>query len=58
MGYHDLTMMVGTGGRERASDEFAALLTRAGFRLAAVVPTSTPLSLIEAVPAEPDGLRE
>jgi hypothetical protein len=46
----DLNMLVAPGGEERTADEFAALLTAAGFRLTAIVPTGTRLSVIEAVP--------
>jgi SAM-dependent methyltransferase len=47
----DLNMMVMLGGRERTADEYKALLTSAGFRMAAVVPTKGPIDVIEAVPA-------
>jgi hypothetical protein len=47
--FMDLTMIVMNGGRERTREEFAALFARAGFRLVAVTPTATPLSLIEGV---------
>jgi O-methyltransferase domain/Dimerisation domain len=45
--FMDLGMMVVTGGRERTRDEFATLLSEAGFQLMSVTPTATPLSLIE-----------
>ena len=48
--FSDLNMMVMTGGRERAEAEFATLLAAAGFRMAAVVRTETPFSVIEGVP--------
>ncbi|HEX5030132.1 MAG TPA: methyltransferase [Candidatus Eisenbacteria bacterium] len=48
----DLMMLVGPGGQERTAFEFAALLEKAGFRLTKVVPTSTPVSVVEAVPAQ------
>jgi hypothetical protein len=44
----DLTMMVGTTGRERTTAEFNGLLARAGFRLDAIRPTATEFYLIEA----------
>ena len=47
----DLMMLVGPGGQERTAPEYAALLEKAGFRLTKVVPTSTPVSVVEAVPA-------
>jgi hypothetical protein len=49
----DLNMLVRTGGRERTESEFRALLGAAGLRLLRTVPTGTPLSLVEAVPACP-----
>jgi len=36
------------GGRERTADEFASLFERGGFSLARIVPTESPLSVIEA----------
>jgi hypothetical protein len=45
----DLNMLVITGGRERTEREFAALLAEAGFRLTRVVPTNSPVSVVEAV---------
>jgi len=47
--FADLHMLVLTGGRERAREEFAALFGQSGFRLASVTPTATPLSVIEGV---------
>jgi hypothetical protein len=44
----DLEMMLMPGGRERTADEFASLFSRAGFELARIVPTESPLSVIEA----------
>jgi hypothetical protein len=46
----DLNMLVMTGGRERTQAEFGRLLNAAGYRLAKVVPTLAPQSLIEAFP--------
>jgi O-methyltransferase/methyltransferase family protein len=46
----DLTMLAVTGGRERTEEQYRALLASAGFRLVRVVPTGSPVSLIEAVP--------
>src|SRR5215471_8750594 len=37
----DLMMLVGPGGRERTEPEYATLLSRAGLRLARVVPTES-----------------
>jgi hypothetical protein len=44
----DLEMMVFPGGRERTAEEFANLFARAGFELTRIVPTESPLSVIEA----------
>ena len=44
----DLEMLLLPGGKERTADEFAALFARAGFALSRVVPTRSPLSVIEA----------
>jgi predicted O-methyltransferase YrrM len=46
----DLTMMAMLTGRERSEDEFAALLSGAGFRLSGVAQMAAPTSLIEARP--------
>ena len=37
-----------TGGRERTEEEFRALFERSGFTLTRIVPTKSPLSVIEA----------
>jgi SAM-dependent methyltransferase len=47
----DLEMLVVAGGRERTEAEYGSLLAEAGLRLARIVPTPSPLSLIEAVAA-------
>jgi len=44
----DLEMLVMPGGRERTADEFRALFHRAGLTVTKIVPTKSPLSLIEA----------
>jgi hypothetical protein len=46
----DITMLVMPGGEERTPDEYAALLAKAGFRLERVVPTASPVSVVDAVP--------
>ncbi|HVT04923.1 MAG TPA: methyltransferase [Thermoanaerobaculia bacterium] len=43
----DLNMLVMTGGRERTEDEYRILLERSGFKLTAIIPTESPLSVIE-----------
>lgn len=50
----DMMMLVGPGGQERTEQEYAALLGKAGFRLARVVPTESAVSVVEAVPAASD----
>jgi hypothetical protein len=45
----DLVMMVFPGGQERTEAEYAALLTKAGFRLRRVVPTTSVVSIVEGV---------
>lgn len=46
----DLHMFVVLGGRERTVAEYAELLTASGFRLSRAIPTSGPLTLLEALP--------
>jgi len=48
--FGDLQMMVGPGGQERTEQEFRALFEAAGFRLTRIVPTRSPLSVIEGKP--------
>jgi hypothetical protein len=45
----DIEMLALPGGRERSEDEFRSLFAGAGFELKRVVPTKSPLSVIEAV---------
>jgi C-methyltransferase len=47
----DLEKLVTVGGRERTERDHRALLAQAGFELARILPTSSPLSILEAVPA-------
>jgi hypothetical protein len=47
----DLNMLVMTGGRERTAREYGTLLEAAGFGKARVIPTRSPMSLLEARPA-------
>jgi hypothetical protein len=44
----DLEMMLLPGGRERTEEEFRALFASSGFTVTKIVPTSSPLSVIEA----------
>jgi len=46
----DLNMLVAHGGRERTEAEFQALFREAGFRLTAVIPTTSLYNIIEGVP--------
>ncbi|HEX7288574.1 MAG TPA: methyltransferase [Candidatus Angelobacter sp.] len=47
----DLEMMAMPGGRERTEQEFRKLLAAAGWSLTRVVPTKSPLCVVEGVPA-------
>ena len=51
----DLNMMVMTGGRERTQTEFRRILESAEFCLVRTIPTLTPFSIIEAMPAGSTG---
>lgn len=44
----DLEMMVSPGGVERTEEEYRELLAQAGFELRHVIPTKSPLSIVEA----------
>ena len=44
----DLNMLVLTGGCERTEADYAGLLQAAGFELVRVVPTRSPMSVLEA----------
>jgi len=47
----DLEMLLIPGGRERTAEEYSRLFARAGFRMAAIVPTHADVSLVEGVTA-------
>jgi predicted O-methyltransferase YrrM len=47
----DLLMVTLTHGRERTREEYRRLLERAGLRMTGVVPTPSPVSVVEAVVA-------
>ena len=47
----DLLMLVYAGGRERTAEEFGDLLTRSGFRMERVIPTTANVCVIEALAA-------
>jgi len=44
----DVGMLLYTGGQERTEEEYAALLGKADLRLTRIVPTSSPVSIVEA----------
>jgi hypothetical protein len=46
----DLEMLVMPGGKERTEQEFRQLFDTAGFTLTRIVPTKSPLSVVEAKP--------
>ena len=48
---NDVNMLVCTGGRQRSETEFRNLYEAAGFRLTRVLPTQTPVKVIEGIPA-------
>ena len=45
----DMVMLVVPGGQERTQEEYRALLAKAGFHMARVVPTKSAVSVVEAV---------
>ena len=47
----DMIMLVIPGGQERTPAQYDELLTKAGFRMTRVVPTESPVSIVEAVVA-------
>jgi hypothetical protein len=44
----DMMMLVGPGGQERTEQEYGTLLNKAGLHLTRVVPTASPVSVVEA----------
>jgi hypothetical protein len=46
----DIEMMAFVGGRERTAEDFRRLLASSGFALQRIIPTRSPLSLLESVP--------
>jgi hypothetical protein len=50
-GYDLLMLLANRGGRVRAEAEFRALFAAAGLRLDRVIPTDSPTSILEGVPA-------
>lgn len=45
----DLVMLLIPGGKERTEEEYRELLDKAGFKLTQVIPTSSEVSIVEAV---------
>ncbi|HYP49990.1 MAG TPA: methyltransferase [Pyrinomonadaceae bacterium] len=45
----DLEMLVSPGGVERTAEEYTEILAAAGLRLNRIIPTKSPLSIVEAV---------
>lgn len=46
----DLEMLMSPGGMERTAAEFDQLLTSSGFKTSRIIPTMSPVSIVEAVP--------
>jgi hypothetical protein len=46
----DINMLVVTGGRERTQEEYKKLFYAAGFTLTRIIPTQSPVSIIEGFP--------
>ena len=46
----DINMLVVLGGQERTEREYHALFAASGMQLTRVIPTQSPLSLVEGVP--------
>jgi O-methyltransferase domain/Dimerisation domain len=45
----DLNMLAMTGGKERTATEYAELFEKTGFKLTRVIPTPSPMQIVEAV---------
>jgi len=46
----DMVMLTAPGGEERTASQYRTLLEPAGFRMTRVVPTASPVSVVEAMP--------
>jgi hypothetical protein len=46
----DMYMLVLSGGMERTAEEYGELLHSGGFQLTRIIPTQSPVSVIEALP--------
>lgn len=47
----DLMMLAAPGGMERTKEEYGILFAKAGYQLSRVVPTESPVSVVEGVPS-------
>ncbi|MCA1624213.1 MAG: acetylserotonin O-methyltransferase [Acidobacteria bacterium] len=47
----DLEMMVSPGGIERTEEEYSEILAQSGLKLSRIIPTKSPLSIVEAIRA-------
>jgi O-methyltransferase domain/Dimerisation domain len=47
----DLTMLAILGGKERTADEYDLLLSQANLKRLRIIPTASPFSIVEAMPA-------
>jgi hypothetical protein len=45
----DFVMLTALGGQERTAEEYTQLLEEAGFRLNRIVPTTSPMSVLEGM---------
>jgi hypothetical protein len=45
----DIVMLAIPGGQERTEEEYHTLLSKAGLTLQRVIPTASPVSIVEAV---------
>ncbi|WP_051669509.1 methyltransferase [Bryobacter aggregatus] len=46
----DINMMAMTGGKERTAEEFASLFAASGFKLGRILPTPSPVHVVEGLP--------
>jgi len=46
----NMVMLTAPGGEERTASQYRTLLEPAGFRMTRVVPTASPVSVVEAMP--------
>ncbi len=46
----DFDMLVALGGKERTEEEYSALFDASGFRLNRILPTASPMCIIEGIP--------